>query len=101
MQKQFLLRLDPEKMETLKVRVHEKTYTQSVQSAIDFALQHYDRTIKNEAMEIIDTVVTNSMRNEIQPVLELMEQFTKLQTMMRKNHGVILKELYDMKEKAW
>ncbi len=97
MEREYKLRLPRDKMETLKVRLNEKTYNKVMNKALDFTLQNYDRGIKNEAMEIIDITVTNSLRTEIEPVYEFISKVERLQSLFRKNHGVILKTLDDMK----
>ena len=101
MEKQYLLRLPKNKVETLKIRLNEKTYNKVMNTALDFTLQNYDRGIKNEAMEIIDLTVTNSIRSEIEPVYEYIRKVERLQMLFRKNHGVILKTLDEMKNETW
>lgn len=101
MEREYKLRLPADKMEVLKIRLAEKTYNKAMNTALDFTLQNYDRGIKNEAMEIIDLTVTNSIRSEIEPVYEYIRKVERLQMLFRKNHGVILKTLDEMKNETW
>lgn len=96
-----MLRLSREKMDTLKVRLDANTYNKAVRTALDFTLDNYNRSIKNEAMEIIDLTITNSIRAEIEPAYNYIRKVEHLQSLFRKNHGIMLKTLSDAKEKMW
>ncbi|WP_281192783.1 hypothetical protein [Erysipelothrix rhusiopathiae] len=85
-------------MDTLKIRLDVNTYNKAVKTALDFTLENYERGIKNEAMEIIDLTITNSIRLEIEPAYNYVRKVEYLQSLFRKNHGIMLKTLSEIKE---
>lgn len=85
-------------MDTLKIRLDVNTYNKAIKTALDFTLENYDRGIKNEAMEIIDLTITNSIRSEIEPAYNYVRKVEYLQSLFRKNHGIMLKTLSEIKE---